>query len=864
MDEQSLRVLELAPVLANIAGKTHGPLARWHIEQLRPAPDLDELKRRQAEVGEALLLLDLGFQPPLEGVEDRRDDIQLAARGGLLDPVRLRSIRDIAVASRKLGRYLEERSARAPQLAERARWLPNFPRLESEIARCLSPDGRVLDSASTALRNVRADIRSTEAALQRHLQTLLRDPDILKMVQEPIVTQRQGRQVIPVKAEHKGKFPGLVIDQSGSGATVFMEPLAVLSLSNQLRSLISAEEHEVEAVLRGLSGWVGQESPALVAAFEELSWVDACFAQAEYGRAVDGNLPEIAEGGKLRLRSARHPLLLAQGIRAVPMSLEMGGEVSTVVVTGPNTGGKTVALKTVGLMALMAMSGLPIPAEKDSRLPFLSEVWADIGDEQSISQSLSTFSAHLTQILRILPKAGPQSLVLLDELGAGTDPSEGAALGVALLEHLHRQGALSLVTTHLSDLKIFASKTEGFENAAVEFDAATLSPTYRLILGVPGRSNALLIASGLGLPDPLLRRAREILGKEHVGVEVLLDNLESERKSLRRREQELGAEQQRLEQQRQQLEAQVRELQQQRQHKLEEAAHEAEGLLREAREKSHGLLRDFRRRIADLGRQRQQAVEEAQRYLADLRDLPPPPAHEPAHDLDLEELSEDELERLTDPDYEPEELPEEVEPREATSETPSALTGEPDLVDEQARVSARTVEGELLQMQERLRSLRAPAATPSVAGERPELEPGQRVYARRYGQEGEVLKLRGDKAEVRLGMVRLNLPLEDLEPLARPAVGPEVHLPDHLPGPASQRVDLRGLTVDEALFELGKALDQAALARSLKVEVIHGKGTGALRHGVQRFLKEHPLVAEQKLGEVHEGGWGVTVVKLRG
>ena len=259
MDEHSLRILELVPVLGQVAGLTHGPLARELVEQLRPADDLEELKNRQAEVGEALLLLDLGFVPPLVGLEDRRGDIQLAGRGGILDPQRLLAIREIAVASRKLGRYLEERSLRAPRIADRARWMPNFPRLESEVARCLSPDGRVLDAASTTLRNIRADIRSVDASLQRNLQHLLRDPDIQKMVQEPIVTQRQGRQVIPVKAEHKGRFPGLVIDQSGSGATVFMEPLSVLPLSNQLRSLISAEEHEVEAVLRSLSGWVAQE-----------------------------------------------------------------------------------------------------------------------------------------------------------------------------------------------------------------------------------------------------------------------------------------------------------------------------------------------------------------------------------------------------------------------------------------------------------------------------------------------------------------------------------------------------------------------------------------------------------------------------
>ena len=857
MDEHSLRVLELQPVLALVAGQTHGPLAREYVEQLRPADSFEELKRRQGEVGEALLLLDLGFHPPLVGLEDRRPDISMAAREGTLDPVRLLAIREIAVASRKLGRYLEERQLRAPQLADRARWMPNFPRLESEVARCLGPDGRVLDTASQSLRNIRAEIRSVDASLQRNLQAILRDPDIQKMVQEPIVTQRQGRQVIPVKSEHKGKFPGLVIDQSGSGATVFMEPLSVLPLSNQLRSLISAEEHEIEAVLRSLTGWVAQDSTALTAACEEVAIVDAVFAQASYAKKVDGSLPQVEEGGRLKLCSARHPLLLAQGIRAVPISLEMGPpDLTTVVVTGPNTGGKTVALKTVGMLAAMAMSGLPIPAEPDSRIPFLTEVWADIGDEQSISQSLSTFSAHLTQILRILPRAGPGSLVLLDELGAGTDPSEGAALGVSLLEHLNDAGALTLVTTHLSDLKIYASKTPGFENAAVEFDAATLSPTYRLTVGVPGRSNALLIASGLGLPDSLLRRAREILGKEHVGVEVLLDDLESERQSLRQREIHLSQRLSEMERDRQQLSEQLEELRQERRQKLDEAAREAEDVLRQAREKSHGLLRDFRQQIADLGRQKEEALAHAQRYLADLRDqgleaVPP-------EELPFEELSEAQLERLTRPD-ESDGEDEDYEIREAVSEAPT-LPERQDAVDAQARVVARTMEARLAEMTQDVRELRS---APAPSAPLPRIEAGQRVYSRRYGQEGEVLQVRGDKAEVRLGMVRLSLGLDDLEVLAGHATGDNLQLPDVQLGPLSQRVDLRGMTVDEAVFELGKAIDQAALVKSEKVEVIHGKGTGALRAGVQKFLKSHPLVEEQKLGEVYEGGWGVTVVKLR-
>ena len=499
----------------------------------------------------------------------------------------------------------------------------------------------------------------------------------------------------------------------------------------------------------------------------------------------------------------------------------------------------------------MLQCGLLIPVYESSKTGLFENLFIDIGDEQSISQSLSTFSAHLTQILRILPRAGQGSLVLLDELGAGTDPSEGAALGVSLLEHLNAAGALTMVTTHLSDLKIYASKTAGFENAAVEFDAATLSPTYRVTVGVPGRSNALLIAAGLGLPDPLVRRAREILGKEHVGVEVLLDDLENERQSLRQREVRLSRDLAQMELDRRVLLEQLDDLKRERQLRLDEAAAQAEDVLRQAREKSHGLLRDFRQRIADLGRQKEQTLAEAQRYLADLRDH----GEEAEPPRSFEELSEAELERLTRPDPEDEE--EEI--REAVSEAPHAPE-RTDEIDSQARVVARTMEARLNEMAQQLHDMRS---EPVPSGPLPVVEVGQRVYSRRYGQEGEVLQVRGNKAEVRLGMVRLSLNLEDLDVLSGPATGGQIHLPDAPMGPLSARVDLRGMTVDEAVFELGKALDQAALAKSEKVEVIHGKGTGALRKGVSRFLNNHPLVQEQNLGEVYEGGWGVTVVKLK-
>jgi DNA mismatch repair protein MutS2 len=854
MDPHSLRVLEFPEVIELVAKRTHWPPGRELVEALRPAPSLAELRVRQADVAEAIRWLQEAPLLPLGGLDDVRDAIKLAGRGGGLDGVELLAIREVAVTSRRVGRALDERRPAFPRLARRADGLPTFPRLESEIGRCLSNDARVLDSASGRLRELRAEIRSLDGAIGRAVNTLLRDPDIQKMVQEPIVTQRMGRSVIPVKAEHRGKFPGLVIDQSSSGATVFMEPSIVLGLSNQLRTATMGEEKEVAAILQALSGWVSQDCERLQTVCVELADLDLVMAQADWGQRTDGNLPDVDVNLPLRLVAARHPLLLAHGITPIPIDMQLGAELRTLVVTGPNTGGKTVALKTAGLFTALAMCGLPIPAKVGSTLPFIDQVWADIGDEQSIEQSLSTFSSHLKQILRILPQARHGSLLLLDEVGAGTDPSEGAALGIALLEHFTRSGALSMVTTHLSDLKVYASKTEGVENAAVEFDASTLSPTYRVLMGIPGRSNALLIASRLGLPDALLRRSRELLGQDYQGVEGLLDELEAERTAVRALEGRLSEGEQRVANLRTTYENKLAVAEAEKQRLLQAAAQTADGLVNEARNRAHGLLRDYRERLAVLERQRQRSLDEARDYLAKLRDEDVVVTERLPLDAPYEELSLDDLEKLTRP--EEEDSFDEVRVFEAP-----AMPGLDDEVDTAVRIAARTVESELQQLE--LAPFRAPELPPRLPG--PELAVGSPVYSRRFGKDGELLAIRGDKADVKFGAVRLSLPLDDLTPSTRPqeSAPQSVSTPSSGRSSATGRVDLRGKNVDEAIYELDREIDQGALANLDKLEVIHGKGTGALRKGIQQHLKSHPLVVDQRLGEAFEGGWGVTVVQLR-
>jgi len=913
MDPHSRRVLEYDKVLALVARGAHWDPGAERILNLEPAATLEDVLRRQAELREASRLFDQAVGIGAGGLEDVREPVTAAARGRSLQPSELLRVADLASSSRKTGRYLREHLEDYPLLADRALNLVPFPRLEQEIERALSVEGRVLDSASPRLRQLRSELSTLQSRVQDHLSRLVRGSSYSRMLQEPLVTLRDGRFVVPVKQEYRSQFPGLVIDQSSSGATLFMEPWAVVEMGNRVRAAALAEQKEVDAILARLSGLVGQHAEELLVAGEELAHYDALMALAAWWRAVGCVLPEVRDGGELRLVDARHPLLIERlGSQVVPTSLDLSQEIRTLIVTGPNTGGKTVSLKTTGLMTLMALAGMPLPARPGTAIPFLSEVWADIGDEQSIAQNLSTFSSHLTQILRILPSAGPQTMVLLDELGAGTDPSEGSALGMALLEYLHERGCRTVVTTHLSELKVFASRTSGVSNAAVEFDSETLEPTYRVIMGIPGRSNALRIAARLGLPFDVQRRAREHLGKHHVQVEGLLDELEQERDAAERLGQRLEGERSQAERLRQDYEARLARIQAEREHILGEAASEARELLEGARTRVHGMLRSFRERLASLARVRRDSLQEGRRLAAELAaalarsedlelvcELSPPASAElagalreavrrfrpgealevalPAPDAGLvpeelppQELTEEDADRTgevsalegdTSVGLESSDQEDAPESQPTTSETEVPLARQAqDELDQEARVEARTLEAELADWGRRVDRLAPPPEKREAAARA--LEPGANVYVRRFGQEGVVLSASGQRVEVQVGVIRVTVDRDDLEVVAPPP-SETARLPESRRMVVSPRVDLRGMTVDEALFELDHRIDEASLANMEKLEIIHGKGTGALRSAVTQYLKKHPMVAEHRLGEIYEGGLGVTVVRLK-
>jgi len=529
MDSRSLCALEFPEILKMLSARAITELGRERARSLQPTTDPGTVRSLQSETQQARVALERKGLPRLHGVTDIRRHLEVARRGGTLGGDALLAVARVARAARGLKQYVAELPPECAGLKERCRRICSAKELEDEIDRCLSPDGELRDQASSELARLRRRRRNLAERLKEKLVEMTRDPATAKFLQEPLVTIRAGRFVLPVKAEAKSQFPGVVHDQSSSGMTLFVEPLVTVEMNNELRRLDVAAREEEERILRELSQLVGRYAEDLARALEILGWLDLVFAKAALARAQRACPVRILDEPVVQLVQVRNPLL---GERAVPIDIEVGARFDCLVITGPNTGGKTVALKTLGLSVAMAQAGLQVPAA-EAEMGVFQQLFADIGDEQSIQQNLSTFSSHMTNIVRFLRSAGRRTLVLLDEIGAGTDPVEGSALAMALLEYLLAAEAKVVCTTHYSALKIFAAQTQRVANGAVQFDPVTLAPTYQLVIGVPGRSNALDIGSRLGLPPAVLRRARQMLGSGQLDLEALLDQVGRYRSELR-------------------------------------------------------------------------------------------------------------------------------------------------------------------------------------------------------------------------------------------------------------------------------------------------------------------------------------------
>lgn len=594
MDEKLFSTLEFDKIRLLLAERAAFSGGKDLASTLAPSRSLKEADRWQGETEEAVRILSVAGQPPFGGMRDVREILRRAERGAVLLPGEILEVGDAARASARLRAFLEAHApaVEAETLADLAGILGRFPKLEREIDRCLSREGEVVDHASPKLAEIRSKLRVLRQRVREYLESLVRSPKGQRCLQEPIVTVRGGRYVVPVKQEYRSEIPGIVHDQSASGATLFVEPEAAVEMNNQIRLLEAEEAREVERVLHQLSGFVAAEAGRLTESVEIAAEIDFIFAKGRLALDWNAVRPRLNSEGRIDIRKARHPLIRGE---AVPIDLRLGDEFTALVITGPNTGGKTVALKTLGLFVLMAQAGLHIPAGEGSEVGLFTGVFADIGDEQSIEQSLSTFSSHMANIVRILSAVDPRSLVLLDELGAGTDPAEGAALAVTILEHLVEKGCRVAVTTHYGALKSLAYSHPRIENASVQFDVETLRPTYRVLIGQAGMSHAFAIAERLGLAPEVIERARGRLSEDERKVEELLGSAEESRLlAEREREEAERLRSQYLELRDRYFDAFER-LKAAREKVLDEARREAEALVERARREADELLGRLRK-----------------------------------------------------------------------------------------------------------------------------------------------------------------------------------------------------------------------------------------------------------------------------
>ena len=774
--DREIRLLEFYKIKGSLSQLTVTPMGRDLAEDLAPTSDLTLAKRWQAETTEAVSLLKR-MLVSLDGVPDLRRLLEMASRGSMLGEEQLLGVLRLLNAVTKLKNVFKEK-VDYPVLTDLVNEMDALPPLREELKQILDEDGRLRDNASPELYRLRRAITAGEKDLRERFDRFVKNSANQKILQESLVTVRGERLVVPVRQDSRSQVPGVVYDQSASGATLFIEPMWAVDTNNRLTVLRREAEREREKILVRLSQWAGSEKESLVYSLNLYAEFDFILAKGRYSLKLQGTEPKLNNHGYLKILDGCHPLLTGD---VVPICLEMGESLRTLVITGPNTGGKTVTLKTVGLFSLMAQSGLHVLAKEGTELAVFPRIFADIGDEQDITQSLSTFSGHLKNIIEIMKDLVPGSLVLLDEVGAGTDPTEGAGLAMAILEYLHNYGAVTVATTHYSQIKSFAYMTEGMENASVEFDVATLRPTYQLLVGVPGVSNAFNIAKRLGLTEEVIARGKEFLSQEETRLEeVVVDLVAGQRRM------ELASKQ--VEDERKQTHTLLLQVQSE---KGELARRKAE-ILDKARIEAQELIT--------------RAKRDGQAYLKQVKKLarenvPPVAVEVEKIQLELQRIEQDYQIPLTLP----------------------------------ANSKMLTLE---------------------------ELKPGMDVYVGSLRQRGTLIQIDQDRAEVLVGAMRMQVKFSDLSSVSPQKDKQKKYAMTFHVADVPSSIDLHGLTLDEAIYLVDKYLDEAWAAGHKEVRLVHGRGTGRLRIGLQSYLRPHPRVASYQLAQPADGGIGVTIVKF--
>ncbi len=785
--EKSIRTLELDRVLEMLAAQAVSEEGKARCLARRPETNADDIRDALAQTTAACKLITLKGSPTFHDVKEVAASLDRADRGGSLSTVELLRVAGVLRAARSVKNYADT-DAQDSCLDPLFFSLNANRHLEDRITNSILSEDEIADAASHELADIRRHMRIQSAKARESLQKIISSPTYAKFLQEPIITMRDGRYVVPVKAECKGSIPGLVHDVSSSGSTFFIEPMQSVNANNELRELLLREQKEIERILAELSSEAAAHKDDIVSDYEILVELDTIFARAKLSFQMNAIEPELRTDGQLELKRARHPLIDPK--KAVPITVRLGSDFDTLVITGPNTGGKTVTLKTLGLMTLMAECGLHLPVDDGSSINVFETVYADIGDEQSIEQSLSTFSAHMKNITRIVDECDRDSLVLFDELGAGTDPAEGAALAIAVIEFCRQMGARVAATTHYAELKVYAMREKGVINASCEFDVETLQPTYRLLIGVPGKSNAFAIAQKLGLGEDIIKKARSLVGQNDLDFEEVLSQLEAQRQAMEQARAE--AEQLRLEtqQNKKKSDEYYAEIQREREKAVEKARAEAQRILDEARATANSVydeLKALRKQMRDAADA--QGINERQ---AELR------------------RSLNEAESKLAPVKKPESRP-------APSRAPRA---------------GDTVELLKLGTKATVLSVNKDGTLELQAGIMKVTAKPEEVYLLENEQQKQVKKfIREQTRQMRSA-------------------------------PVSPELDVRGMTVDEAIGVLDIFLDNAMMANLPSVRIIHGKGTGALRRGITEHLRHRKGIKEFRLGVYGEGEDGVTIISL--
>ena len=792
MNQKALSSLEYPKIIERLTEKASSPMGKELCRKLQPSTDINRIRLMQTQTKDALTRLFQKGSVSFGSVKDIRGSLKRLEIGSSLGIMEILSVCALLENTSRVKAYSRGDRSDLPSdsLDSMFEQLAPLTPLSSEIRRCILSEDEISDDASPALRQVRRNMKVTNDRIHTQLSGLV-NGNARTYLQDSVITMRNGRYCIPVKAEYKGQVPGMIHDQSSTGSTLFIEPMAVVKLNNDMRELELQEQKEIEIILAGLSEQIAEEREAIALNLELMVQLDFIFARAGLAMDMNGSEPVFNEEGRVLLKKACHPLIPKK--KVVPIDIRLGDDFNLLIITGPNTGGKTVSLKTVGLLTLMGQAGLHIPALDRSELALFHEIYADIGDEQSIEQSLSTFSSHMTNIVSFLEKADSRSLVLFDELGAGTDPTEGAALAISILSYLHDKGIRTMATTHYSELKVYALSTPGVENACCEFSVETLRPTYRLLIGIPGKSNAFAISSKLGLSDQIIERAKEQISEQDESFEDVLSSLEENRVTIENERLEIARYKEEIKTLKAQLESRQEKLDAQRDRILRQANEEAHKVLEEAKEyadQTMKLFHKFQKNNVDTSaveRERQELRKRMNKAEKNMSD------------------------------------------RQETKKPKKQLTAKDIRPGDSVKVLSMNLKG--------------------TVGSRPD-------------SKGFLF--------VQMGIIRSKVHLSDLELVDEPVITtPSLQktgagkIRMSKSASVSTEINLLGRTVDEAIAELDKYLDDAYIAHLKSVRIVHGKGTGALRKGIHDYLRRQKHVSSFRLGEFGEGDAGVTIVDFK-